>query len=135
MSSRLRASGKRVYEKTAAQTTTSRLRPASALLFQNFREDFAQGILRQPGPSRWLGRLRNYLPLTTSRCWIICWINCTLLPTKSTFGIWNSCPEAPAVKGFHFREAWELLEQAGRRLEPAGPDDLRRLPVLFFISL
>jgi tetratricopeptide (TPR) repeat protein len=29
-------------------------------------------------------------------------------------------------KGFHFREARLLLEQAGERLEPAGPDDLRR---------
>jgi serine/threonine-protein kinase len=29
-------------------------------------------------------------------------------------------------KGFHFREARALLEQAGLRLEPAGPDDLRR---------
>ena len=29
-------------------------------------------------------------------------------------------------KGFHFREARELLEQARQRLEPAGPDDLRR---------
>jgi serine/threonine-protein kinase len=29
-------------------------------------------------------------------------------------------------KGFHFREARELLEQARLRLEPAGPDDLRR---------
>ena len=29
-------------------------------------------------------------------------------------------------KGFHFREAQELLEQARQRLEPAGPDDLRR---------
>jgi serine/threonine-protein kinase len=30
-------------------------------------------------------------------------------------------------KGFHFDEARELLEQARQRLEPAGPDDLRRL--------
>jgi serine/threonine-protein kinase len=30
-------------------------------------------------------------------------------------------------QGFHFREAHELLEQARQRLEPAGPDDLRRL--------
>jgi serine/threonine-protein kinase len=29
-------------------------------------------------------------------------------------------------QGFHFREARALLEQAGQRLEPAGPDDLRR---------
>jgi tetratricopeptide (TPR) repeat protein len=29
-------------------------------------------------------------------------------------------------KGFHFREARELLEQARQRLEPTGPDDLRR---------
>jgi eukaryotic-like serine/threonine-protein kinase len=29
-------------------------------------------------------------------------------------------------KGFHFREARELLEQARQRLEQAGPDDLRR---------
>src|SRR5207253_311587 len=29
-------------------------------------------------------------------------------------------------KGFHFREAREFLEQARQRLEPAGPDDLRR---------
>jgi serine/threonine-protein kinase len=29
-------------------------------------------------------------------------------------------------KGFHFSEAQELLEQARQRLEPAGPDDLRR---------
>src|SRR5205807_7084719 len=29
-------------------------------------------------------------------------------------------------KGFHFREARELLEQARQRLEPAGSDDLRR---------
>ena len=29
-------------------------------------------------------------------------------------------------RGFHFREARELLEQARRRLEPAGPEDLRR---------
>ena len=29
-------------------------------------------------------------------------------------------------QGFHFREARELLEQARQRLEPAGPDDLRR---------
>jgi tetratricopeptide (TPR) repeat protein/tRNA A-37 threonylcarbamoyl transferase component Bud32 len=29
-------------------------------------------------------------------------------------------------KGFHFDEAQELLEQARRRLEPAGPADLRR---------
>jgi tetratricopeptide (TPR) repeat protein len=29
-------------------------------------------------------------------------------------------------KGFHFREARELLEQAQQRLERAGPDDLRR---------
>jgi tetratricopeptide (TPR) repeat protein len=29
-------------------------------------------------------------------------------------------------KGFHFREARELLEQARQRLEPAGPDELRR---------
>jgi serine/threonine-protein kinase len=29
-------------------------------------------------------------------------------------------------KGFHFGEARELLEQAQQRLEPAGPDDLRR---------
>ena len=29
-------------------------------------------------------------------------------------------------KGFHFREARELLEQARQRLELAGPDDLRR---------
>ena len=29
-------------------------------------------------------------------------------------------------KGFHFREARELLEQVRQRLEPAGPDDLRR---------
>jgi serine/threonine-protein kinase len=29
-------------------------------------------------------------------------------------------------KGFHFREARELLEQARQRLQPAGPDDLRR---------
>jgi tetratricopeptide (TPR) repeat protein len=28
--------------------------------------------------------------------------------------------------GFHFREAGELLEHARQRLEPAGPDDLRR---------
>lgn len=28
--------------------------------------------------------------------------------------------------GYHFREARELLEQASRRLEPAGPDELRR---------
>jgi tetratricopeptide (TPR) repeat protein len=31
-------------------------------------------------------------------------------------------------KGLRFREAWELLEQAGQRLERAGPDDLRRRP-------
>ena len=30
-------------------------------------------------------------------------------------------------KGFHFKEARELLEQARQRLEPAGPDELRRL--------
>jgi tetratricopeptide (TPR) repeat protein len=29
-------------------------------------------------------------------------------------------------KGFHFREARELLEQARQRLEPTGPDELRR---------
>jgi tetratricopeptide (TPR) repeat protein/tRNA A-37 threonylcarbamoyl transferase component Bud32 len=29
-------------------------------------------------------------------------------------------------KRFHFREAWELLEQAQQRLQPAGPEDLRR---------
>ena len=29
-------------------------------------------------------------------------------------------------KGFHFREARESLEQVRQRLEPAGPDDLRR---------
>jgi hypothetical protein len=29
-------------------------------------------------------------------------------------------------QGFHFREARELLEQAGRQLGPTGPDDLRR---------
>jgi tetratricopeptide (TPR) repeat protein len=29
-------------------------------------------------------------------------------------------------KGFHFREAQELLEQVRQRLEQAGPDDLRR---------
>jgi tetratricopeptide (TPR) repeat protein len=29
-------------------------------------------------------------------------------------------------QGFHFREARQLLEQARQRLEPAGPDDLRR---------
>ena len=29
-------------------------------------------------------------------------------------------------KGFHFREARELLEEANQRLEPAGPEDLRR---------
>ena len=29
-------------------------------------------------------------------------------------------------KQFHFREARELLEQARQRLQPAGPDDLRR---------
>src|SRR5262245_46483353 len=29
-------------------------------------------------------------------------------------------------KGFHFREARKLLEQARQRLEPAGPDDLRQ---------
>jgi serine/threonine-protein kinase len=29
-------------------------------------------------------------------------------------------------KGFHFQEARELLEGAKQRLEPAGPDDLRR---------
>jgi serine/threonine-protein kinase len=29
-------------------------------------------------------------------------------------------------KQFHFHEAWELLEEARRRLGPAGPDDLRR---------
>jgi tetratricopeptide (TPR) repeat protein len=29
-------------------------------------------------------------------------------------------------KGFHFREGRELLEQAGQRLEPEGPDDLRQ---------
>jgi serine/threonine-protein kinase len=29
-------------------------------------------------------------------------------------------------KGLRFREAWELLEQAGQRLERAGPDDLRQ---------
>jgi tetratricopeptide (TPR) repeat protein len=29
-------------------------------------------------------------------------------------------------QGFHFRQARALLEQAGQRLEPAGPDDLRR---------
>jgi tetratricopeptide (TPR) repeat protein len=29
-------------------------------------------------------------------------------------------------KGFHFREARELLEQAGQRLELAGPNDLRQ---------
>ena len=29
-------------------------------------------------------------------------------------------------KGFHFHEARELLEQARQRLEPTGPDDLRR---------
>jgi serine/threonine-protein kinase len=29
-------------------------------------------------------------------------------------------------QGFHFHEARELLEQARQRLEPAGPDDLRR---------
>jgi serine/threonine-protein kinase len=29
-------------------------------------------------------------------------------------------------KGFHFREAKELLEQTRQRLEPAGPSDLRR---------
>ncbi len=29
-------------------------------------------------------------------------------------------------KGFHFREARELLEQARQRQEPAGPNDLRR---------
>jgi tetratricopeptide (TPR) repeat protein len=29
-------------------------------------------------------------------------------------------------KAFHFREARELLEQTRERLEPAGPDDLRR---------
>jgi tetratricopeptide (TPR) repeat protein len=29
-------------------------------------------------------------------------------------------------KGFHFREARELLEQARQRLGPAGPEDLRR---------
>jgi serine/threonine-protein kinase len=29
-------------------------------------------------------------------------------------------------KGFHFHEARELLEQARHRLEPAGPDNLRR---------
>src|SRR5262249_11620383 len=29
-------------------------------------------------------------------------------------------------KGFHFREGRKLLEQARQRLQPAGPDDLRR---------
>ena len=29
-------------------------------------------------------------------------------------------------QGFHFHEARELLEQVRQRLEPAGPDDLRR---------
>ena len=29
-------------------------------------------------------------------------------------------------RGFHFQEARELLEEARQRLEPAGPDDLRR---------
>lgn len=29
-------------------------------------------------------------------------------------------------KGFHFQEARELLEEASRRLEPTGPDDLRQ---------
>jgi len=38
----------------------------------------------------------------------------------------NVVQAASLRKGFHFREARELLHQAGQRLEPAGPDDLRR---------